>query len=207
MTESDDARDDRVLDLIDHCAELYAGPYRTTKQIFIDNESELDGGDTRTQENLEDILEHTDNFFEKLHKQNIDEAEEELGRLENHMYTTVCEAARVLPESLYREVKINRIQTYWGYKILLFSEVPRLHHHRAEIVKIEECMRNAERKDQSQWKDCIEKYNQAKKRSKGLNDKTPKKSQVIRRSFVIVTGLITIGGAVANQAGIISVGL
>lgn len=193
------SEEERKLELVSRCSDLYSGPYRAAKRQYIVNNGELNRTDIRTQENLLDVLESTDNFFTSLDNGDLDEAENRLSRLRNQVEKTACEAAAFRPEHKISKLENRRFPTYWPYRILLFSEVPRLEHHRDEVRRVHQLMEDADEMSVNRWEDCLEKYDRSNDILDRLLTNTPERSSVYLRIFVILTGIATIAGLVITE--------
>lgn len=197
MGSQKDAERRRELQLVDDCERIFAGPYRSAKQLFIENEWEFEDANVEMNQRLLDALEYVDNTFECLANGNLDEAEKWVGTLDGHACKTVCDAAKALAERERDRLADQRYRFDFPYALARLSDVPPRDEHRHTRSVIDEKIEEGDRLADEQWEEAFEKYSEATNRARELSNRTPARATVQWRLLKIAAAVGGVGSAVS----------
>lgn len=193
--------DQRELQLMDDCARIFSGPYRSAKQLFIENEWEFEDANVEMSQRLLDALEYVDNTFECIANGETDEAETWVETLDDHACRTVCKAARILAERERDRLQEQRYRFDVLYSLLLFSDVPPREEHRHMCSLIDEKIEEGNRLGANQWEEAFSKYSEATNKARELANRTPHEATVrwrLLKTVAAVGGTISLLSLIAG---------
>lgn len=196
MGSQDDNKEQQLMDV---CARIFSGPYRSAKQLFIENEWEFEDANVEMNQRLLDALEYVDNAFECIASGEIDEAERWVETLDDHARKTVCDAAQALAKRERDQLQEQRYRFDFLYAVSRLSDVPPRQEHRHMCSLIDEKIEEGERLGVNQWEEAFEKYSEATNRARELSNRTPAKPTVQWRLLKILAAV----GGVASALGLI----
>lgn len=193
----------RELQLMDDCERIFSGPYRSAKQLFIENEWEFEDANVEMNQRLLDALEYVDNTFECIANGDIDEAEEWVDTLDDHACKTVCDAAKVLAERERDRLTEQRYRFDFLYTLSRLSDVPPREEHRHMVSLIDEKIEEGDRLGAEQWEKAFSKYSEATNKARELSNRTPQKTTVQWRLLKILAAVGGVGSALSLLGGVL----
>lgn len=98
-------------DVLSDLSQLYVTYQEDIKSLYLKNQRlTYASSDTRTETNLLEVLERTDNVCSAVDAGNQSKARRELDHLEKAMQKTLCEAALFRPERQLEELRRRRFE-------------------------------------------------------------------------------------------------